>query len=45
MTPESAKACDKFQAALGSTIDVTYADIMRGKAGPEKFLTYVDGRC
>lgn len=44
MTPESAAACNRFQAALRSTIDVTFADIMRGKTGPEKFVTYVDGQ-
>ena len=43
-TPESAEACQKFQAALRGTIDVKFAEIMRGKVAGERFLTYVDAQ-
>ena len=35
---------DKFKAALESTIDVKFADIMRSKKDVEAYLTYVDAQ-
>lgn len=35
---------DKFKAALESTIDVKFADIMRSKKESEAFLTYIDAQ-
>lgn len=35
---------DKFKAALESTIDVKFADIMRSKKELEAFLTYIDAQ-
>lgn len=35
---------DKFKAALESTIDVKFADIMRSKKDAEAYLTYVDAQ-
>lgn len=35
---------DKFKAALESTIDVKFADIMRSKKDLEVFLTYIDAQ-
>ena len=35
---------NKFKAALESTIDVKFADIMRSKKEAEAFLTYVDAQ-
>lgn len=35
---------EKFKAALESTIDVKFADIMRGKTGAETYLTYFDAQ-
>lgn len=40
----SQKKRDKFKAALESTIDVKFADIMRGKTGEEVYLTYFDAQ-
>lgn len=37
-------ACARFNAALGSTIDVKFAEIMNGKADANKFLTFVDSQ-
>lgn len=37
-------ACARFKAALGSTIDVKFAEIMNGKADANKFLTFVDSQ-
>ena len=41
---ESQKKREQFKAALGSTIDVKFADIMRGKSGSEIHLTFVDAK-
>lgn len=41
---ESQVKRDKFKAALESTIDVKFADIMRGKTGAEAYLTYFDAQ-
>ena len=38
------QSCARFKAALGSTIDVKFAEIMNGKTEPNKFLTYVDSQ-
>lgn len=35
---------EKFKAALESTIDVKFADILRGKTGTEVYLTYFDAQ-
>lgn len=35
---------DKFKAALESTVDAKFADIMRSKMGAEAFMTYVDAQ-
>jgi len=35
---------DKFKAALESTIDAKFADIMRSKQGAEVYMTYVDAQ-
>jgi len=35
---------DKFKAALESTIDVKFADVMRTKTGEDVYLTYVDAQ-
>lgn len=35
---------DKFKAALGSMIDIKFADIMRSKKDVEAYLTYVDAQ-
>ena len=40
----SDQACARFNAALGSTIDVKFAEIMNGKADANKFLTFVDSQ-
>lgn len=36
--------CDKFKAALESTIDIKFAEVISVKPGPEKFLTYIDAQ-
>lgn len=41
---ESDKNCSAFKAALESTVDVKYAEIMRGKTDADRFLTYIDGQ-
>ena len=41
---ESEKACGEFSAALESTIDIKFAEIMRGKTNTDRFLTYIDGQ-
>lgn len=41
---ESLISRDKFKAALESTIDVKFADIMRSKKESEAFLTYIDAQ-
>jgi len=41
---ESERNCAQFKAALESTIDVKFAEIMRGKTEADRFLTYVDGQ-
>lgn len=41
---ESQIKLEKFKAALESTIDVKFADIMRSKNEPDIFLTYVDAQ-
>lgn len=41
---ESQIARDKFKAALESTIDVRFADIMRLKKEPDVYLTYIDAQ-
>ena len=41
---ESEKSCARFNSALGSTIDVKFAEIMSNKADSEKFLTFVDSQ-
>lgn len=40
----SDQSCARFNAALGSTIDVKFAEVMNGKADPNKFLTFVDSQ-
>lgn len=40
----SVQSCARFNAALGSTIDAKFAEIMSGKADANKFLTYVDSQ-
>lgn len=40
----SVQACARFNAALGSTIDVKFAEIMNGKTVENKFLNYVDSQ-
>lgn len=40
----SVQACSRFNAALGSTIDVKFAEVMSGKTDSNKFLTYVDSQ-
>ncbi len=40
----SDQACARFNAALGSTVDVKFAEIMNGKTDANKFLTYVDSQ-
>lgn len=37
-------ACARFNAALGSTIDVKFAEVMNGKTDANKFLTFVDSQ-
>lgn len=41
---ESLTSRNKFKAALESTIDVKFADIMRSKKDLEAFLTYIDAQ-
>ena len=41
---ESNKSCERFKSALDCTIDVKFAEIMSGKTGTDKSLTYVDGQ-
>jgi hypothetical protein len=41
---ESDRNCSAFKAALESTIDAKYAEIMRGKTDADRFLTYIDGQ-
>jgi hypothetical protein len=36
--------CDKFKAALESTIDLKFAELMQAKQSDEKFLSYVDAQ-
>lgn len=36
--------CDRFKAALESTIDLKFAEVMRGKADTERYLTFVDSQ-
>lgn len=47
-THQSQSASDlsraRFTSRLDSTIDVKFAEIMRGKADTDKFLTFVDGQ-
>ncbi len=40
----SEQNCGRFKGALESTIDVKFAEIMRGKTDADRFLTYVDGQ-
>jgi hypothetical protein len=40
----SEMTCARFKAALDSTIDVKYTEIMSGKTGEDKFLTFVDSQ-
>jgi hypothetical protein len=40
----SVQACSRFNSALGSTIDVKFAEVMSGKTDANKFLTYVDSQ-
>lgn len=44
LTSESDKNCASFKAALESTIDAKYAEIMLGKTDTNRFLTYIDGQ-
>ena len=37
-------SCTRFNSALGSTIDVKFAEIMNRKTDTDKFLTFVDGQ-
>ena len=41
---ESSRSCERFKSALEGTIDVRFAEIMSGKTGTDKFLTYIDGQ-
>ncbi len=41
---ESLAERKKFKAALESTIDLRFAEVMSTKAAPEKFLTYIDAQ-
>lgn len=41
---ELEKNRERFKAALGHSIDIRFAEIMKGKGENEKFLTYVDGQ-
>ena len=41
---ESELNCQRFKAAVTSTIDIRYAEIMRGKSDVDRCLTYVDGQ-
>lgn len=36
--------CDKFKAALESTIDLKFAELMHAKKSDEKFLSYIDAQ-
>jgi hypothetical protein len=36
--------CQKFKAALESTIDLKFADLMRAKQGQDKYLSYIDAQ-
>lgn len=40
----SDKSCARFKAALDSTIDVKFAEVMNGKANGDKFLTFTDSQ-
>ena len=40
----SDQACARFRAALGSTIDVKFSEVMNSKTDGNKFLTYVDSQ-
>lgn len=40
----SDQTCARFNAALGSTIDLKFAEVMSGKSDNNKFLTYVDSQ-
>ena len=42
--PETATNCARFKSALESTIDAKFAEVMRGKTGADRFLSYVDGQ-
>ncbi len=44
LSSESDRNCSAFKVALESTIDVKYAEIMRGKTDADRFLTYIDGQ-
>lgn len=41
---DSEKSRERFKADLGRTIDIRFAEIMKGKSENEKYLTYVDGQ-
>lgn len=41
---ESQIKCDKFKAALESTIDLKFAQVLQPKPDSEKFLSYVDAQ-
>ena len=41
---ESDRNCSVFKAALESTIDAKFAEIMRAKTDADRFLTYIDGQ-
>jgi hypothetical protein len=44
LSSESDRNCSAFKAALESTIDAKYAEIMRGKTDTDRYLTYIDGQ-
>ncbi len=44
LSSEFDNKCSAFKAALESTIDAKYAEIMRGKTDADRFLTYIDGQ-
>lgn len=37
-------SCERFKAALESTIDAKFAEILRGKGNENRYLCYVDGQ-
>jgi hypothetical protein len=44
LTEESAKNLLRFKSAMESTIDARFAEIMKGKAPEDRFLSYVDSQ-